>query len=214
MNSRDYSPLDRLLIGVDQAVRTVFGRPQVTERSNPANGLHDPPLEDAEREESARLMRINHTGEVCAQALYQGQAVTARNEAVRDKLQQAAMEENDHLVWTETRLKELGERTSLLNPLWYGGSFLIGATTGMLGDKWSLGFLAETEHQVVNHLQGHLQRLPQGDHRSRAILRQMQEDEAQHKTTALHAGGRELPAAVKKLMGLTSRIMTGTAYRI
>ena len=131
-----------------------------------------------------------------------------------EQMETAAIEENDHLAWCRQRLDELGGHTSLLNPLWYGGSLMIGAATGLLGDKWSLGFLAETERQVVNHLEGHLQRLPEGDRRSRAILLQMQTDEAKHKTTAKHAGGRELPAAVKRLMGLTSRIMTRTAYRI
>ncbi len=212
MNSRDYSPLDRLLIGVDQAVRTVFGRPQVTERSNPADGLQDPPLEDAEREESARLMRINHTGEVCAQALYQGQALTAKLPDVRSGMERAAAEENDHLDWCERRIEELGGRTSLLNPLWYGGAFAIGALAGLAGDKWSLGFVAETEHQVGDHLQDHLQRLPTGDDRSRAILEQMQQDELQHAAQAVEAGGASLPAPVRWAMKLSSKVMTKTVY--
>jgi ubiquinone biosynthesis monooxygenase Coq7 len=214
MPDRQLTFLDRCILQADQALRTIFAEPIGSGRENPAQSGRDEALSAIDKGESISLMRVNHAGEVCAQALYQGQALTARNREVRQQMESAAIEENDHLAWCRQRIQELGGHTSLLNPLWYGGSFLIGATTGMLGDKWSLGFLAETEHQVVNHLQGHLQRLPQGDHRSRAILRQMQEDEAQHKTTALHAGGRELPAAVKKLMGLTSRIMTGTAYRI
>jgi ubiquinone biosynthesis monooxygenase Coq7 len=212
MNSRDYSPLDRLLIGIDQAVRTVFGRPQVTERHNPANGLEDPPLEDAEREESARLMRINHTGEVCAQALYQGQALTAKLPDVRSSMERAAAEENDHLDWCERRIRELGGRTSLLNPLWYGGAFAIGAVAGLAGDKWSLGFVAETEHQVGDHLQDHLQRLSAEDDRSRAILEQMHQDEMQHASQALEAGGASLPAPIRWAMQLSSKVMTKTVY--
>jgi ubiquinone biosynthesis monooxygenase Coq7 len=163
---------------------------------------------------SLNLMRVNHAGEVCAQALYQGQALTARREETRKQMEQAAKEENDHLTWCRHRIHELGGHTSLLNPVWYTGSLAIGAATGLLGDKWSLGFLAETEKQVVKHLDGHLQRIPEGDTRSRAILEQMKVDEAQHRTTALNSGGSELPDTVKKLMTLASRVMTTTAYRI
>jgi len=159
-------------------------------------------------------MRVNHAGEVCAQALYQGQALTAKQESTRIQMEQAAREENDHLVWCRQRIRELGGHTSLLNPVWYTGSLALGAASGVIGDKWSLGFLAETEHQVVKHLDGHLQRLPANDNRSRAILEQMKEDEAKHKATALSAGGAVLPAAISKLMTLASRIMTFTAYRI
>jgi ubiquinone biosynthesis monooxygenase Coq7 len=159
-------------------------------------------------------MRVNHSGEVCAQALYQGQAMTARRNEVRDQMQQAAMEENDHLLWCRQRLDELGGHTSLFNPLWYTGSLLIGAATGLLGDKWSLGFLAETEHQVVNHLLSHLDRLPKADAKSSAILTQMKEDEARHKASALQSGGSALPGPAKKIMTLMSRVMTLTAYRI
>jgi ubiquinone biosynthesis monooxygenase Coq7 len=159
-------------------------------------------------------MRVNHSGEVSAQALYQGQSITARNQAVREKLEQAALEENDHLVWTENRLQELGESPSLLNPLWYTGSFAIGAFAGALGDKWNLGFLAETEHQVVKHLDEHLNRIPVSDRRSRAILEQMKVDEARHATTALDHGGAVLPLPVKKLMQAMSKVMTRSAYRI
>ncbi len=214
MPERQLTFLDRCILQADQALRTIFAEPIGSGRANPAQPDRDDALSAMEKAESISLMRVNHAGEVCAQALYQGQALTARNREVRKQMESAAIEENDHLAWCRQRIGELGGQTSLLNPLWYGGSLLIGAATGMLGDKWSLGFLAETEHQVVNHLEDHLQRLPRGDNRSRAILRQMQADEAQHKATAEHAGGRELPATVKKLMGLTSRIMTGTAYRI
>lgn len=212
MNSRHYSPLDHLLMGVDQAIRTVFGRPQVTERPDPAAGIENPPLEETERDRSMRLMRINHSGEVCAQALYQGQAVTAKLPEVRASMERAAAEENDHLDWCERRIHELGGRTSLLNPLWYGGSFAIGALAGLAGDKWSLGFVAETEHQVGDHLQDHLQRLPMQDDKSRAILEQMQADELQHATQALEAGGAPLPAPIRLAMKLTSKVMTKTVY--
>jgi ubiquinone biosynthesis monooxygenase Coq7 len=159
-------------------------------------------------------MRVNHAGEVCAQALYQGQALTARQDDTRRQMAQAAEEENDHLLWCRHRIHELGGHTSLLNPLWYSGSLAIGAVTGLLGDKWSLGFLAETEQQVVRHLEGHLQRLPENDEKSRAILEQMKTDEGEHRMTALNAGGVELPDPVKRLMTLASRVMTTTAYRI
>jgi ubiquinone biosynthesis monooxygenase Coq7 len=157
-------------------------------------------------------MRINHSGEVAAQALYQGQALTARLPGVRDKMERAAEEENDHLVWCERRINELGSHKSYLNPFWYAGSFAIGALAGAAGDKWSLGFVAETERQVVRHLDEHLSRLPEHDQRSRAVLEQMKEDEGHHATVALEAGGAELPEPVKKLMSLTSRVMTRTAY--
>ena len=214
MNQRNLTFFDRCILQADQALRTMFAEPAGSGRENPARSDQDGALSATEKAESISLMRVNHAGEVCAQALYQGQALTARRNEVREQMETAAIEENDHLAWCRQRLDELGGHTSLLNPLWYGGSLMIGAATGLLGDKWSLGFLAETERQVVNHLEGHLQRLPEGDRRSRAILLQMQTDEAKHKTTAQHAGGRELPAAVKRLMGLTSRIMTRTAYRI
>jgi len=159
-------------------------------------------------------MRINHSGEVSAQALYQGQALTSKNKEVKEKLQQAAIEENDHLNWTKKRIHELGSHTSLLNPLWYGGSFAIGAFAGAIGDKWNMGFLAETEHQVVEHLESHLNTLPGGDLRSRAILEQMKTDEAKHATTAIENGAAELPPPVKKLMAAMSKVMTSTTYYI
>lgn len=198
----------------DTALRTIIGKPVITQRDYPADGLDDCQLQDDEREHVASLMRINHSGEVSAQALYQGQSITARNREVRTKLEQAALEENDHLAWTENRLHELGDRTSLLNPAWYAGSFALGALAGAMGDKWNLGFLAETEHQVVQHLDEHLEQLPAEDRRSRAILEQMKIDEARHATTALDHGGAELPTPVKKLMGMVSKLMTRTVYWI
>ncbi|UCB55444.1 MAG: 2-polyprenyl-3-methyl-6-methoxy-1,4-benzoquinone monooxygenase [Thiotrichales bacterium] len=211
---RHYSPFDRLLMHADTALRTVIGKPQATHRPYPADNIDDCSMNSSESKHVAGLMRVNHSGEVSAQALYQGQSITARNDEVRDKLQQAAMEENDHLVWTENRLQELGARTSLLNPIWYAGSFAIGAFAGALGDKWNLGFLAETEHQVVKHLDEHLDKIPASDERSRAILEQMKIDEAKHATTALDHGGASLPTPVKKLMQAMSKVMTRTAYRI
>lgn len=209
---RDFSAVDRFLITVDRGLRTVFGSPPVTGRANPADAVPDAPLEETDRARSARLMRVNHAGEVAAQALYQGQSVTARLPEVREQMDRAALEENDHLVWCASRIEELGGQTSVLNPLWYAGSFAIGAVAGLAGDRWSLGFLVETERQVVDHLDDHLRRLPGCDHRSRAILEQMKEDEAHHGTMALEAGAAPLPAPVRFAMRLTSKVMTGTAY--
>lgn len=214
MRPRDYTPADRLLINFDQALRTVLGKPQATERTNPAASVPEAELDRAERRLSAALMRVDHSGEVCAQALYQGQALTARRPTVRESMARAAREENDHLVWCERRLGELDSRTSLLNPLWYAGSFGIGAAAGLAGDRWSLGFVAETERQVVRHLEQHLNRLPENDAKSRAILRQMRDDEQRHAGAALRAGGAELPGPLRKAMALTSKVMTGVAYWI
>jgi ubiquinone biosynthesis monooxygenase Coq7 len=213
MIQRHYSLIDQVLINLDQGIRTVFGKPPVTERPDPAADLPEQDLNVAERHLSAALMRVNHAGEVSAQALYHGQALTARQSYVREKLEQASMEENDHLVWCERRVQELGSHTSRLNPLWYVGSFAIGALAGFAGDKWSLGFVAETEHQVVRHLDQHLARLPTQDNKSRAILAQMRQDEGQHATLALQSGGAILPEPIKKVMGLVSKVMTGTAFR-
>lgn len=212
--SRQYSQIDHLITNVDQALRTVFGRPLITGRPNPSEPASDVPLTATAQSESARLMRINHTGEVCAQALYQGQALTARLESVRDSMEQAAQEENDHLAWCEQRIHELGGHTSYLNPLFYTGSFALGALAGIIGDKWSLGFVAETERQVVRHLEGHLKRMTDQDHKSRAILEQMKVDELHHGTTAMEAGGVDLPGPVKRLMQAMSKVMTGTTYWI
>ncbi len=197
---------------VDRGLRTVFGRPRTTGRPAPAERAEEPDLNDAERAESGRLMRVNHCGEVCAQALYQGQALTAREQRVREAMQRAADEENDHLAWCRDRIDELEGRTSHLDPLFYLGSLTLGALAGAAGDRWSLGFLAETERQVVRHLDGHLGRLPAGDTRTRAVIEQMKEDEGQHATTAVEAGGAELPEPVKRLMRLSSKVMTGATY--
>jgi len=214
MSTRKLSRLDALILNLDQGVRTVFGRPKVTGRVNPAEGEAEVELDDRERRRSAGLMRVNHTGEVCAQALYQGQALTARLPQVREKMEQASQEENDHLVWCEGRLQELGSHTSYLNPLWYLGSFAMGAAAGLAGDRWSLGFVAETEHQVVDHLNDHLERLPPQDEKSRAIIEEMRDDEGHHATVALEAGGVELPRPIRRLMALTSKVMTRTAYHL
>lgn len=214
MTDRTHSSLDRVIEQFDQALHTVFGPTPKPVRNNPASVKEDVELKASERELSGRLMRINHAGEICAQALYQGQAATARLPEVRGKMEQAAQEENDHLAWTEERIRELSGHTSYLNPLWYTGSFAIGALAGVIGDKWSLGFVAETEKQVVKHLEGHLQRLPTEDHKSRAILEQMRDDEGRHATVAIESGGAGLPEPVRQAMRYTSKIMTRTAYWI
>jgi len=212
MASRDYSPLDRVLMNLDQAVRTVFGRPQTTERPNPAEECPEGALSDHERTHIGRLMRVNHAGEVCAQALYQGQALTARLPEVRRNMERSAREENDHLDWCETRITELGGRKSLLNPFWYASSFAIGALAGLAGDKWSLGFVVETERQVESHLDGHMAEVPARDGRTHAILARMKADELRHAQLAKAAGGAELPGPIKLAMRLTSKVMTGSVY--
>ena len=212
MTTRDYTPIDRLILNADNALRTLFGRTQVTERPNPAAHLDDVPLGDLERRHVARLMRINHTGEVCAQALYQGQALTARLPATRKRLERSAAEENDHLAWCESRLQDLGDRKSLLNPLFYAGSFAIGAAAGLAGDRWSLGFVVETERQVEDHLDEHLSQVPERDERTRAILERMKADEIHHAQVAKAAGGADLPAPIRAVMRLTSGLMTRAVY--
>lgn len=214
MTSRTYTPFDRVLMHLDTGLRTVFGAPAVTERPNPAQAVPEAELSETERRHVGGLMRVNHAGEVAAQGLYQGQALTAKLPGVREKMERAALEENDHLAWCRQRLDELGDHTSYLNPIWYLGSVAIGAAAGLAGDRWSLGFVAETEHQVVAHLDRHLTELPEQDARSRAVLEQMREDEGQHATAALRAGGAALPGPIQKLMGLTSKVMTGAAYRV
>lgn len=204
--------IDKLIIGFDSGLRTLL-IPAQTARAVPGKELPEAELTEMEKRLSCALMRVNHVGEVCAQALYQGQGLTARNEVVQQVLMQAAREETEHLAWTERRIAELGGRKSLLNPLWYGGSFVIGVVAGLLGDKWNLGFLAETEHQVEAHLASHLQHLPNNDEKSRAIVAQMKSDEANHATMALSYGGAEqLPLPVKVAMNLGSKVMTRTAY--
>ncbi|MGH8599815.1 MAG: 2-polyprenyl-3-methyl-6-methoxy-1,4-benzoquinone monooxygenase [Burkholderiales bacterium] len=204
---------DNLIAMFDRGLRTVFGTPQSL-RPVPGEALEETRLDDSQRRLSAALMRVDHTGEICAQALYQAQALTARRPPVRDALEQAAREETEHLAWTESRINELGGRKSVLNPLWYAGSFAIGAAAGALGDRWNFGFLAETERQVVHHLDGHLTRLPAGDQKSRAILTAMKIDEARHATGALKRGGVRLPLPARFVMRAASRVMTGAAFWI
>jgi len=213
MNVRTLSPLDRLLAGIERALETVAGAPEAA-RPSPAAPLEDAPLDDAERRHAAGLMRINHTGEVCAQALYDGQAALARNEETRQHLQHAADEETDHLAWCAQRLRELKSRPSLLNPLWYAGSYAIGAAAALVGDSVSLGFVVETERQVEAHLEDHLQRLPPQDERSRAVLAQMQADEVRHADNARARGGIDLPFPIPGLMHLSSLVMKTVAYRL
>jgi len=205
--------IDRLIIGFDRALRTLCG-PAVSMRPVPGGNLPNPELSAAEKRHAAALMRVNHSGEVCAQALYQGQALTARDVAARTTLEHAAAEETEHLAWTAQRIDELGGRVSVLNPFFYAGSFAIGAISGLLGDKWNMGFLAETERQVEGHLDGHLEQLPVQDEKSRAIVTQMKEDEARHANTALAHGAAELPEPVKQAMRISSRLMTVSTYRL
>ncbi len=212
--NRNFTLADRLVVNLDQALRTLFGRPLVTERTNPAEKCAQSELPETQRDHVARLMRINHTGEVCAQALYQGQALTARKDEVRRSMERSAAEENDHLDWCEQRVEELGGRLSILNPLWYASSFALGAAAGLAGDKWSLGFVAETEKQVESHLEEHLAQVPESDCRTRAILEQMKEDEIRHGQTAKAHGGADLPDPIKAAMKLTSKLMTTSVYRL
>ena len=213
MNARALTPIDRLLVDAQNALDTVFGTP-FAERANPSISEPDVVLDDAERLHAAGLMRINHVGEVCAQALYVGQAAVARDDATRAHLLEAAQEETDHLAWCAQRLDELGSRPSLLNPLWYAGSYAIGALAGLRGDGWNLGFVVETERQVEAHLDEHLQTLPAADARSRAILQVMKADEARHADNAQAQGARTLPPPVPTLMAMASNLMKTIAYRI
>ena len=213
-NQRHYSPADRLLMQADAALRTLLpfsGQPQ---RPSPAILKTEAELDEQQSRHVAGLMRVNHTGEVCAQALYQGQALTARLPRVREAMERAADEEIDHLAWCDQRLRQLGSHTSVLNPLFYGLSFGLGATAGLISDRISLGFVAATEDQVCKHLDDHLQQLPKDDEKSRSILEQMRTDEAEHSTAALEAGGLRFPAPVKFGMSLMAKVMTKTTYRI
>lgn len=205
--------IDRLIIGFDRALRTLCGS-ALSLRPVPGENLPNQELSAAEKRHAAALMRVNHSGEVCAQALYQGQALTARDDTARETLERAAEEETEHLAWTARRIDELGGRVSVLNPFFYAGSFAIGALSGLLGDKWNMGFLAETERQVEGHLDGHLEQLPARDEKSRAIVAQMKEDEARHASTALAHGAAELPEPVKQAMRISSRLMTVSTYRL
>jgi ubiquinone biosynthesis monooxygenase Coq7 len=212
-HARHYSPLDRLLIEAQRALSTTAGK-AIAERANPAGDECECGLDEFERRHAAGLMRINHSGEVCAQALYMGQAAVARDEGTRAQLLAAAQEETDHLAWCADRLQELHSRPSLLNPLWYAGSYAIGLAAGLRGDGWNLGFVVETERQVEAHLDEHLQTLPSQDRRSRAILATMKADEARHADHAERAGARALPPPIPRLMALTSAIMKAIAYRL
>ncbi len=209
-----HSFLDQCLIQFDQALRTCVPGSVTPQRSSPAVKLDDTEFSGSERQHIAGLMRINHTGEVCAQALYQGQAATAKLTRVRDSMQHAAAEEVDHLAWCEERLQQLDSHPSVFNPLFYALSFGLGATAGIVGDKWSLGFVAETEQQVCKHLQEHLQQLPASDHKSKAILEQMLVDEKLHGESALAAGGANLPQPIRQAMHLMSTVMKKTTYRL
>jgi ubiquinone biosynthesis monooxygenase Coq7 len=211
---RHYTPLDRVIHRIDEALRLSTGAAPEPFRANPAGGTADFELDEDTRSHVAGLMRINHTGEICAQALYAGQAATARNQKVRDDMKKASDEEIDHLAWCEQRLHELDSRPSLLNPFWYASSYAIGALAGAAGDGWSLGFLKETENQVEAHLQDHLDQLPAEDSRSHAILDQMKVDEAKHADMAAEAGAYDLPQPIRDMMRLTSKIMKVVAYRI
>ena len=212
MHSRQLTPLDRLLAGANNALRTVAAPAGRSARDNPAKDIAETDLSDSEKAHAAGLMRVNHSGEVAAQALYQGHALVARDKSIEAQMQRAANEEFYHLAWCEQRLAELGESPSRLSPIWYAGAFAIGAVSGVLGDRFSLGFIAETERQVCEHLESHFERLPEEDKRSRAILEQMHEEEAEHGENAIAAGAVELPPPVKRLMKFTAKVMTRTAY--
>ena len=208
------TPIDRFIIEFDTALRSVVGGANAGRPTPGSEFGANAALDSDERKHAAGLMRVNHVGEVCAQALYQSQKLVARDSQIKEMLDHSGQEEMDHLAWCETRLKELGSHTSYLNPLWYAGSFAIGLAAGLAGDKWSLGFVAETEKQVENHLISHLKKLPEDDHRSRAIVDQMRLDEIEHGQAALHAGGVTLPEPIQKVMQAMSKVMTTTAYKI
>jgi len=205
--------LDRCISEFDKIARVLFGEP-AARRPSPAEGATEDNLDPPTRRHAAALMRVNHCGEVCAQALYQGQALASSNESIRGALDKAAGEESDHLAWSAERVRELGGRPSLLNPIWYAGSFALGYVAGRLGDDWNLGFLAETERQVEEHLQGHLWRLGDHDARTRAVIEGMRAEEAEHRRTAERLGARELPEAARQAMRLAARVMTTLSYRI
>lgn len=213
--ARNHSWMDKLLVNSDHALRSLNRKPLASIRPSPSSELNNSqPLSAAQQKHVAGLMRINHAGEVCAQALYQGQALTAKSPSVKTAMQESAIEEEDHLAWCAERIEELGSHTSYLNPLWYSLSFSIGAAAGLIGDKVSLGFVAATEKQVCRHLQEHLQQLPPDDIESQAILNSMLEDEAKHAQTALEHGGIEFPAPIQQGMTLISKLMTKSSYRL
>ena len=208
------APIDRFIVEFDTALRSVVGGANAQRPTPGTESGANSALDSEQRKHAAGLMRINHVGEVCAQALYQSQKLVARNSEIKEMLDHSGQEEVDHLAWCETRLKELGSHTSYLNPFWYAGSFAIGLAAGLAGDKWSLGFVAETEKQVESHLESHLKKLPEEDHRSRAIVDQMRMDEIEHGQAALHAGGVTLPMPIQKMMQAMSKVMTTAAYKI
>ncbi len=209
------SPVDHFILALDRGLKSAHSKIEGTGRPNPAANFENPEaLNDEERAHSAALMRVNHTGEIAAQALYHGQAVFARSEKVRERLEHSALEEEDHLIWCKDRVEALGSHTSRLAPLWYWGSFTIGAIASASGDKWSLGFIKETEDQVIEHLEGHLKSLPAKDTVSRLIIKQMIIDEGEHGDAAVEAGGVPLPAPVKLAMKATAKVMTSVSYRI
>jgi ubiquinone biosynthesis monooxygenase Coq7 len=212
MNKRKLTPLDRILASAGNALRTVATPAGRSARANPAANIIDAELNDSQKRHAAGLMRINHAGEVAAQALYRGHATVARDKDIEGQMQHAADEEFDHLAWCEQRIHELGEDVSKLSPVWYAGAYAIGAASGILGDKWSLGFIAETERQVCAHLDSHLDSLPPEDVKSRAIVEQMRDEEEEHGENAINAGAADLPAPVKHLMRMTAKVMTKTAY--
>jgi len=212
-HSRSASPIDRLIHHLDAALRTVAGVHRA-ERRSPAADRPEPDLSPAERSHAAALMRVNHVGEVCAQALYQGQALTARDPSIRASLQAAAHEEEDHLAWSADRVHELGGRLSMLNPAWYAGSFALGVAAGLLGDRWSLAFLAETERQVEDHLSGHLEQLSADDVRTRAVVERMREEESAHRAAAIALGAADMPAQARLAMRAMAKLMTTVAYRL
>ncbi len=214
MQNRTLTPLDRLLAGANNALRTIAAPAGAPARANPAADVAEGDLDDAQKSHAAGLMRVNHAGEVAAQGLYQGHAAVARDPSLEAEMQRAADEEFDHLAWCEQRLAELGSEPSRLSPLWYAGAFAIGAASGVLGDRWSLGFIAETEKQVCAHLDSHLEHLPEDDSRSRAIVAQMREEEQEHGENAIEAGAAPLPEPIQRLRQLTAKVMTKTAYRL
>lgn len=205
--------VDQLIVEFDRGLRTLLGV-HVARRASPAETVDDAPLDEASRLEAARLMRVNHSGEVCAQALYQGQALASANPELVEALQQAAKEEEDHLAWSAQRIRELGGRTSLLNPVWYAGSLAIGYTAGRFGDAWNLGFLKETERQVEAHLDSHLGRLAEADERTRVVIAAMRDDERGHAETASQLGASNLPLPIRAAMRMTAKVMTSLAYRV
>lgn len=214
MENQRMQLFDRIILGADQTLRTLYGVPHGSGRISPAHGQPDEPLVDESKNLSIRLMRINHAGEVAAQALYQGQAMVTHNHDIRNRMHNAATEENDHLIWCRERLEELGGKPSALDFFWYGGAFVIGSIAGIKGDQFSLGFIEETERQVVQHLHKHLKKLPINDQRSRAVLTTMRRDEARHGANAHAAGGKRPPAPIRIAMRAAAKVMTQTSYWI